>query len=134
MPVQTQAIRVVARYRDHRIVKGTTQDFFPKKPVFHLHEQDAASASKVEVAELKALFFVKTFEGDKDHHAPEGLENAEGSGRKLRVVFEDGETMIGFTMGYNKTAPGFFLVPADTESNNERVFVVNAAVSRVEWL
>jgi hypothetical protein len=37
-------------------------------------------------------------------------------------------------MGYNKTAPGFFLVPADTESNNERVFVVNAAVSRVEWL
>ncbi len=130
------SVRIVVRYRDGRLLKGTTQDFFPNKPVFHLQEEGkgASEVVNVEVSELKALFFVKTLEGERTHHIPKGLETAAGVGRRLRVIFTDGESLIGFTVGCNRLAPGFFITPADTEGNNERVFVVNMAVKAIEWL
>ena len=50
------------------------------------------------------------------------------------MTFLDGETMAGFTMGYSKDKPGFFLIPADPEGNNQRVFVVRAATRSVEFV
>ena len=35
------------------------------------------------------------------------------SGRKIKVLFKDGETIVGTTQGYQPGRPGFFLVPAD---------------------
>lgn len=136
MSVRAGALKVVARFREGSLLKGSTQDFFPKKQSFHVQLEGGQDdpLAEVEVARLKALFFVKTFEGDPRHEVPDSLENAAGSGRKMLVTFEDGEQMLGFTMGYNPQAPGFFLIPADEGSNNERVFVVNAAVASIEWV
>jgi hypothetical protein len=130
------ASRVVVRYVDGRLLKGTTQDFFPNKPVFHVYPEDDENADPVEVtlAPLKALFFVKTYQGDKDHEKENSFLNAKGQGRRIQVTFKDGEVMAGFTMGYAPDRPGFFLIPADPESNNLRVFVVAAAVTKVEWI
>ena len=55
-------------------------------------------------------------------------------GRKLRVVFRDGEQLLGTTQGYAPGRPGFFLVPADPESNIVRCYVVTAATERVDPL
>lgn len=124
--------RVVARYADHRLIKGTTNDFYPDKGEFHIRPTGGVP-EKVAVKDLKALFFVKTFEGDR-FHVPLEFEQGAGSGRSIEVTFSDGEVLAGSTMGYNKTKPGFFLVPSDPESNNVRVFVVHAAVRSVRWL
>ncbi len=126
----------MARFREGGLIQGSTQDFFPKKQSFHVHVEgrEDSSVEEIEVSNLKALFFVKTFEGDPEHETPDSLEDANGSGRRMLVTFEDGEQIHGFTVGYNPTAIGFFLTPADQESNNERVFVVNAAVASIEWL
>jgi hypothetical protein len=130
--------KVVVHYQDGRILKGFVADFFPDKEVFHLAANDAPEAKviPVRVADLKALFFVKDFMGNADYHA---RRNQFWSGRpvvsrKIQVVFKDGETLLGTTQGYQAGRTGFFLVPADAESNNERCFVVLAATSNVSFV
>ena len=56
------------------------------------------------------------------------------SGRKVQVEFSDGETIVGTTQGYQPDRPGFFVVPVDPKSNNDRCFVVMAAVKKVTFL
>jgi hypothetical protein len=57
-----------------------------------------------------------------------------GGGRKIQVRFLDGETIVGYTMGYSPDRTGFFLVPADSKGNNERIFVVKSATEKVEMM
>lgn len=128
--------RVVAHFQDGRMLKGLTNDFLPAKTSFHLLPEGGPAGAKAEavtVAQLKALFFVKSFEGDPQHQRitepPQG-----GPGRRLRVVFKDGEVLVGTTQGYDRTRPGFFVVPVDPADNNERCFVVAAATQEVSFL
>lgn len=127
---------VVARYRDGRLLKGTTRDFSPLRPEFHLHPDGdaAAPAVKVTVSSLKAVFFVRTLEGDRSHVDEAGFQHAKGQGRRIKVSFKDGEVMVGFTVGYAANRPGFFFIPADPDSNNLRAFIVAPAVARVDFL
>jgi hypothetical protein len=128
--------RVVARYQDGRLMKGFTTDFMPAKDHFHMTlEEQGAAARPVEVrlADLKAIFFVKSFTGDPQHHRTNEADRA-GAGRRLRVVFKDGELMVGTTQGYDRSRPGFFVIPVDTAGNNERCFVVATATKEVAFL
>jgi len=129
-PVSGAGTLVVARYRDGRNVKGTTQDFAPAKTRFHVFPNGDRTARAVDVnfEDLKAVFFVKSYDGDPKHDEDYSFDRVKGHGRKATVTFEDGETIIGYTMGYHADRPGFFLVPADEDSNNARIFVINAAV------
>jgi hypothetical protein len=84
---------------------------------------------------LKAVFFVKTFEGNKNHRSTddftvESLRDVPGL--KVKVTFSDGEVMYGTTHGYAPERKGFFIFPADKESNNERVFVIRESADGVE--
>lgn len=129
-------LRVVARFSDGRMLKGTTRDFSASKPVFHVipDGDHKAAATRVSVADLKAVYFVKTLEGRKDHVERLDPDASRSPGRPLRVIFRDGEVALGFTVGYHADRPGFFLVPVDPDSNNLRVFVVRAATAKVEFL
>ena len=126
---------VVARFADGRVLKGTTHDFAPHKPVFHLMAWDAptARALAIPVGELKALFFVRTYAGDPKHVDAGDLDTAKGQGRRVVVTFSDGEVIRGFTTGYSRDKQGFFVIPVDPKSNNSRVFAVIAAVKSVVW-
>ncbi|MDH3626467.1 MAG: hypothetical protein OEV00_01565 [Acidobacteriota bacterium] len=131
-PASAVGNMVVARFRDGRRVKGTTQDFAPTKARFHIHPDGESSAVEIQTEELKALFFVRTYDGDPHHDNVYSFEDVKGHGRKATVTFYDGETMSGYTMGYHADKSGFFMVPVDATGNNSRVFVVNAAVKNVE--
>jgi hypothetical protein len=50
------------------------------------------------------------------------------------VVFKDEELLVGTTQGYQPGRPGFFVYPADTQSNNERCYVVSTAAKEVSIL
>jgi len=125
------ASQVVVRYRDGRLLKGTTSNFLPARDRFHVQTPEGEVVA-VAQDELKALFFVRDFAGD-----PTRKESSQFSatrpalGRKIRVVFADGEEIVGTTQGYQPDRPGFFVFPADAGSNNERCFVITAATSRV---
>jgi Family of unknown function (DUF6982) len=128
--------RIVARFQDGRLMKGFTTDFLPTRDHFHMTLEEQGAAAKpveVRVPELKAVFFVKSFTGNPEHNRTN--EAAPGAlGRRLRVVFKDGEVMVGTTQGYDRTRPGFFVIPVDTTGNNERCFVVAAATKDVAFV
>lgn len=128
--------RIVAHFGDGRLLKGTTADFFPARDVFHVESTGPGVAPvAVRLADLKALFFVKELAGNPGHRKTNAFPAGRPvQGRKLRVVFRDGEELVGTTQGYAPGRPGFFLVPADPESNNVRCYVVTAATERVELL
>ena len=129
--------KVVARYSDGRIAKGFTHDFFPNRNCFHLYQSTKGSGGAVEVVmkELKAVFHVRDFKGNPFYEERKVYWKGEKpSGRKVEVTFADGEILVGSTLGYDPSRPGFFLFPADPKSNNIRVFVVTSAVKKVRFL
>jgi hypothetical protein len=128
------ANKVVVRYRDGRMIKGTTRDFLPGKPMFHVHTDKSPDAIQVSLAELKAVFFVKRLEGDRSYNEKKYLpEKVVASlGKKIAVVFTDGEILAGYTHSYSASHPGFFVTPVDPKSNNIRVFVVRESVREVK--
>jgi small nuclear ribonucleoprotein (snRNP)-like protein len=129
--------KIVVRYQDGRMMKGFTNDFLPNKDLFHLVPMDAPPGSKpldVRIPELKAVFFVKAFGGNPQYKDKKEFDVTKPViGRKIQVTFKDGEFMLGTTQGYQPGRPGFFLVPADPQSNIERCFVVSAATQEVKF-
>ena len=130
--------KVVIRFANGNIVKGTTADFSPGKEIFHLSVMNAPIESRpVEIwtKDLKAIFFVKDFAGDPKHIKQNEFDQAcPQSARRIKVVFRDGEVLMGTTMGYQPGRQGFFIIPADAGSNNERCYVVAAAINEVSLI
>ena len=128
---------IVVRYRDGRFLKGFTTDFIAGKEFFHITETASASAKPIEVqvSELKAVFFVKDLAGNADHKERLAFDPSKPvAGRKIYVHFKDGERIVGLTQGYKPGRSGFFLVPADPLSNNDRIYIVASATQEIKFL
>lgn len=135
--METERIKVVARYANGKVLKGYTQDFFPNKDHFHLFQAEKPDVLSVNIflKDLKALFLVRDFAGDPKYvERKKYIKGEKPSGRKLEVTFLDGELVVGSTLGYERNRPGFFILPADPKSNNIRIFVVASAVKNVRQL
>jgi hypothetical protein len=124
--------RIIVRYSDGRILKGTTADLFPNKAVFHLTDKDGGDTREINIVHLKAVYFVKSFEGNPGYLEKDDIERT-GLGRKIKVTFKDGETLIGYTQGYAPNRDIFIVFPCDPDSNNEKVFVVTKSTSAVSF-
>ena len=124
--------KVVVKFKDNSIAKGQTNNFLPNKTSFHLQQLEGGPI-EVHIEDLKAIFFVKNYDGDKDHKKTYN-DKVPGGGRRIQVKFLDGETITGYTTGYSQDRPGFYIVPSDINGNNERIFVVKTATEKVEML
>ena len=122
--------KVVLHSLGGKILKGITSDFFPNKLAFHLTNTEDGKALEISISDLKAVFFVRDFKGNR-YYEEEKTLNRTGLGKKIKILFKDGETMFGYTTGYSKERIGFFIFPVDAMSNNERIFVVNSATEKV---
>jgi len=123
---------VVLHFKDGKIRKGTTDDFFPNKPSFHFTDLENGGSQVIPLSSLKAVFFVKSYEGRAEYQERDDVERA-GFGRKIEVSFNDGEVQVGYTQGYSPGRPGFFVFPSDPESNNDRIFVVSDATENIAF-
>jgi hypothetical protein len=130
--------KVVVHYLNSEIHKGQTSDFLPTKPIFHLSLIDAPPGTPplmVQINGVKAIFFVKDFAGNRERKKVQEFPAEKPVvGRKIKVIFHDGETLVGTTQGYDPSRPGFFVIPADAGSNNERCFVVASAAKQVSFI
>jgi hypothetical protein len=130
-----QPAKVVVRYADGRVTKGYTEDFLPTKPSFLVRPADGgASIEPVEVSvgDLKAVFFVRDFLGNPGHMDQSDFSRGvDAPGILLRVIFKDGEVIVGSTLDYDPQRPGFFIFPADSSGNNLAIFVASHSVTRV---
>ncbi len=132
-----QRQKVIARFVDGRVLKTYVLDFSPYDE-FVTVEDEARSVQRLKVDELKAIFFVKSFEGDKNRSDKKAFVWKSSTGKRVFVKFKDGEYMTGYVEGdipWKKgfflepgKGKGFFLIPVDEEGNNLKVFVVASSV------
>jgi hypothetical protein len=131
-----QRPKVIIRHQDGRVTKGFTLDFSPGRPKFHLTPVgENQQMCEILTDSLKAIFYVKSFEGDpRPNHSPSTptAESMQQPGLKIKVTFKDGEEMLGTCNGYSPDRPGFFMLPTGNDCNNMRVYVVKAATASVE--
>ena len=128
--------KLVVRFLDGTVVKGFSQNFHPARAQFHLAASIGGGSGQttlVTMEQLKAVFFVRDFEGDPGYVDSRSFRERT-SGRRIEVTFLDGELLVGSTLGYRPDGTGFFVRPADTDGNNLRVFVLPTAVTRVRHL
>jgi hypothetical protein len=137
------ANKIVARFNDGRLVKGSTHNFDAGSGWFHLIPEGANPSpdhkdhklTEVRIRDLKAIFFVDDFAGHPKYQEKRDFSEATTTmGRRCKVTFKDGEVISGFTLNYDPGAAGFFMIPADPQSNNKRIFVINASLQDVELL
>jgi len=134
----TKPTKVVIKYLSGKVIKGFMQNFSPNKDSFHLIPADNPSGGSIEVfvKHLKAIFVVRDFVGNPQYdERKKYVEGEKPSGLKLEVTFTDGEVIVGSTLlGYDPKRQGNFIVPADPNSNNIRIFAVSSAVKSVRQL
>jgi hypothetical protein len=128
--------RAVVAYRDGKRLKGYILNFSALKEKFRLFSSEPGkqqSGVDVSMNDLKAIFFVKDFEGDASYTEARTVE-APKHRRRLTVTFGDGEELLGTTEAYNAQKLGFFMFPLDEQSNNLRIFVINKNVRHMKML
>ncbi len=137
--------KLVIHYADGRIVRGTTANFSPEQDYFVLTPLagdpappgpgQAGGAIAVELKDLKGIFFVKDLAGRRSHGPPRAAPaNQPNLGRRVKVTFQDGEVLLGATPSYDPKKQGFFIFPAEADSNTVKLFAVNAHVRDVRFL
>ena len=136
--MQGERNRVVVHFKDGRVLKGYTHNFTPLTETLHLtseQDKDTENISKISTADLKAIFFVKSFEGNKDYVEKkrfDEVDNPDLRGMKVKAEFSDGEIIRGTSLGYSRERKGFFIVPVDPQCNNERIYVLADALEDIK--
>jgi len=136
--------KVVAHFKDGRIVKGHTRDFSPSRDSFTLQPYVGDTGPvPVFLDDLKAVFHVRTFEGNRDHPPARGRVGTVGEprfssvmeqGRRVALQFNDGERLWGYAEMDQVPARGFFFFPTDPGDNNLRVYVVKSSLKEMVFL
>jgi hypothetical protein len=125
--------KIVLRMKDGSMKKCSTHTHFSAA---YRHIKVVTMKGEVETVALddvKAIFFVKAFEGDPGYKAGrEFTEDSPKAGQAVCVTFGDGEIIRGRVLNMAEERQGFFLFPADPRDNNEKVYVVRAPDARIE--
>ena len=136
--------RSVVRFNDGSLLKGYVKDFSPYSREITLEEAKTGEIRKLMTDNVKAVFFVKSFEGDIDYREKKSYGMRKPTGKRAFVKFKDGECFVGFLDGKvpwekgffltrkaRAKRKGFFLLPADEDANNIKVFVISTSVDDV---
>ncbi len=131
--------KVVAHFRDGRTVKGYLLGLAPDEDAVYMvpPDPDSYGVAAVSISHLKAVFFVKSFDGDRHRLKSKALSKQalrKTVEPKVKVTFRDAEVLYGTTSeGYSKEKD-FFLTPADKHNNNDMVYVVgDSTLSVASW-
>jgi hypothetical protein len=136
--------KVVARFRDGRMVKGHVIRFSIESDTIILKNEQTGDEHPVAIEELKAIFFVRSFQGIREHVEKKAFGIRKLAGRRVFVKFHDKESLVGCVEGavpwdkgfslakLGEKAKGFFLIPVDGNSNNIKIFVVGSAIQDIQ--
>lgn len=131
--------QIVIRYEDHAVrgfadssKLGSIEQMLRNEPQstldsIHLRLVGTGADQDVSTKDAKAVFFVKTFDGDLRHRALHFHENAPiVQGLWVRVSFQDGETIEGIIRNSRDYVleRGFFMMPTDPNGNNRLIYVL----------
>lgn len=124
---------LVVRYWNGRMVKGLTEAFAPGISRFTVAQENGEQVLIEGFAGVKAIFFVRSLDGDRLYDEQKDFAVARQFGRKTVVVFPDKEEMWGYTLPGQTDHPQFFLFPVDPMGNNAKVYVVRDGVAEIRF-
>lgn len=115
-------------------VRNTIEELLSNAPssspeVFRVRSLDSDAIEEISIDDIKAVFYVKSFEGNSDHqHLNFHTRSPIVHGIWMRFQFRDGEVMEGIVFNSLRylVDPGFFVLPTDPGSNNKLVYVVKS--------
>ncbi len=136
--------KVVISRQDGTVIKGYVYsevpvdlNSLPGNLQFHFHEMLETCVSEdgtqldVNWSQVKAFFFVSSFEGDRDYKSV----RFSSSGPEIKIiwveiVFQDGEVVEGYMSNslHHLKDDGFFLCPSTPGSNNLLIYVNKSAI------
>jgi hypothetical protein len=134
--------KVVIRYVDGSLLRGYLRPEDEAALQEHATEPFTVQAAdgysqEVRPSDIKAIFFVKSFEGTPSYSEFKVFTNRpNGRGVWIRIQFRDGEVMEGVTPNSLSTYsyPVFYLTPPDPASNNQSVLVSKQSLREMQVL
>lgn len=143
--------KVVVRRQDGSIVKGyfcaqdsihalaTSEEFLPRFlcEASGFRTTDGSALADLNWSEVKGIFFVSSFEGDREQQPVQFYsQGPEIKSIWVEVTFQDGEVMEGYAknaLPVFKDA-GFFLRPTSPGDNNQLIYVNRDAIAKLRVL
>jgi hypothetical protein len=123
--------KIIARTRGGKCFKGYLKDGrFLTRGILRMTTLDGQELP-VDLSQLKGVFFVRDFKGNKDYLESKILTSDPAQlGLRVRLRFEDNETMEGVVENHLDLiqSNAFFFWPADPKANNTLVFVVKSSL------
>lgn len=119
----------LAGYPDLAALLNNSEHGFPR--IITIFSVTDRSPVQIALNEVKAIFFVKSFDGDKDrkdiHFYAYGPEVGDVW---VEIHFKDHEIMEGTLSNsiHHLVDPGFFLNPSDPGSNNQLAYINKDAI------
>lgn len=146
----TEKYKVVVNLRDGTVVKGYLEIAVPtdlasllQNPLrrfpthFKLQSANGSGDHEIDVCKAKAIFFVKSFEGNKEKNPVRFYANGPAvHGIWVEVRFHDGEVVEGIIHNsiHHLVEDGFLMSPSDPESNNEVIYVLKSSIQNYRVL
>lgn len=127
--------RLVVRMANGDTLSGICFAMNVKSEGFHLdlvdkRGQPVGKTNRVLFRDLKAVYYVKSFDGNFDASANQ--RDPRSLGVEVVVEFKDGEVLRGHSFSnYSLEQPRFYVIPDDADSNNISVLVERSAVAGV---
>ncbi len=121
--------KVIVRTRDGRVIPGFANPDRIKKTLKIITQQGKEQTFSMD--KLKAVFFVKDFQGNSEYDEIKFLNKQSVSSMIwVRVEFFDGEVLEGKILNNMEliSSPGFYLSPSDQDTNKKRVYVVKSSL------
>jgi hypothetical protein len=121
--------KMVVRTRDGEVIPGFANPDGINNTLKIITQQGKEQTFSID--KLKAIFFVKDFQGNPEYDEIKFLsKQAISSMIWARVEFFDGEVLEGRIPNNMEllSSPGFYLSPSDQDTNNKRVYVVKSAL------
>jgi hypothetical protein len=128
--------KIVVNMRSGIVHKGVTHDFSPKQAAFHVLPGEGGGVPiRVNFDDMKAIFWVKDYLGNRDFVARRDFDPGRSSqGRRAIVTFGDGEAIWGSVIEDDPSSLGFFFVPSDERDNNLKIFVVRKGLKELRFV
>ncbi len=127
--------KVVVRTRDGQVIPGFASQDRMRDTLKIITQQGKEQTFHTE--KLKAVFFVKDFQGNPEYDEIKFLNKQSVSSMVwVRVEFFDGEILEGKIPNNMEliSSPGFYLSPSDRDTNNKRVYVVKSSLKDFTFL
>lgn len=124
--------KVILRMLDGKILKGFLDEFpdWSEDKVLTITSL-SEELIQVQKSEVKALFFVRRFGGNKDHAEVRFFDtHPKIDGLWIRVTFNDDEVLEGIVANSIEffVQDGFYIKPPDPNTNNRVIYVLKSAL------